>query len=186
MQAKFPNVTQLRNGSSHSSIPGTAAPVALGFAGRHWPFDTAPRVENLTRGFIQTTITDPSYRIPSPKSLKDCSMKTLATIALSFLFATAAAAHSPVRSTMPENASVVAEVPAQVSIEFANTIRLTRVDMTYQDQPSVELDLGDQTSFATEFSLSLEGSGAGTYLIAWRGLGADGHPMSGDFSFSVD
>jgi methionine-rich copper-binding protein CopC len=27
--------------------------------------------------------------------------------------------------------------------------------------------------------------GAGVYQIEWRGLGVDGHPMSGSFSFEV-
>jgi len=113
-------------------------------------------------------------------------MKNFTIIALVSFFATAAAAHSPVQSTTPVNASVVAEVPAQVSIRFANDIRLTRVDMTHEDHSTVALDLGEQTSFATDYSVELDGMGSGTYVIEWRGLGADGHPMRGDFSFLVD
>ena len=113
-------------------------------------------------------------------------MKKFTTIVLASFFATAAAAHSPVQSTTPINASVVAEVPAEVSIRFANDIRLTRVDMTHENHPTVVLDLGEQTSFATDYSVELDGMGSGAYVIEWRGLGADGHPMSGDFSFSVD
>jgi hypothetical protein len=28
--------------------------------------------------------------------------------------------------------------------------------------------------------------GAGDYVIEWRGLGDDGHPQSGSFTFRVD
>jgi len=54
------------------------------------------------------------------------------------------------------------------------------------DHPSVELDLGDQKSFATEFVVPVEQMGSGTYQIEWRGLGIDGHAMTGEFMFTVD
>ncbi len=108
------------------------------------------------------------------------------TFALAMFLATSAVAHSPLRSTTPENAAVLTEVPAEISMEFTNDIRLARVDMTHDDHPTVTLELGGQTSFATGFVLPMDDMGDGTYLIEWRGLGADGHVMQGQFSFSVE
>ena len=113
-------------------------------------------------------------------------MKKLAIIALMTALATGAFAHSPVDSTTPENRTTIAEVPSEISFNFAGDIRLTRVDMLHQDHPSVRLELGDQTSFGRVFTLPLEGMGIGTYRIEWRGLGSDGHAMQGDFSFTVE
>ncbi len=113
-------------------------------------------------------------------------MKQIATLALISMFATGAIAHSRVDTTTPENGAMIAEVPAEISINFAADIRLTRVDMTHQDHPSVRLDLGDQASFDRVFTLPLQGMGEGIYRIEWRGLGMDGHAMQGAFSFTVD
>lgn len=113
-------------------------------------------------------------------------MKKLAIIALMTALGNGAFAHSPVDSTTPENGTTIAEVPSEISFNFAGDIRLTRVDMLHQDHPSVRLELGDQTSFGRVFTLPLEGMGIGTYRIEWRGLGSDGHAMQGDFSFTVE
>lgn len=113
-------------------------------------------------------------------------MKRLATLALLSALATSAFAHSRVGSTTPENGAVIAEVPVDIGFNFAADIRLTRVIMTYEDHPAVRLDLGAQTSFERVFTLPLEGMGAGSYRIEWRGLGEDGHAMQGDFMFTVD
>ncbi|GAA6165486.1 hypothetical protein NBRC116590_31900 [Pelagimonas sp. KU-00592-HH] len=113
-------------------------------------------------------------------------MKKLVTLALVSTLATSAFAHSRVDTTTPENGAVVAEVPAEISLDFAADIRLTRVEMTHQDHPPVRLDLGGQTSFERKFTLPLQGMGNGIYRIEWRGLGEDGHAMQGKFMFTVD
>ncbi len=113
-------------------------------------------------------------------------MKKLATIALMSMLAAGAFAHSSVDTTTPENGATIAEVPSEISFNFADDIRLTKVDMIHQDVHAVTLDLGDQTSFGRTFRLPLQGMGDGTYRIEWRGLGADGHAMQGEFTFTVD
>lgn len=113
-------------------------------------------------------------------------MKHIATLALISTLATGAFAHSRVDTTTPANGSVIAEAPIEISFNFADEIRLTRVQMIHQDLHTVPLDLGDQTSFDRAFTLPLQGMGKGTYRIEWRGLGVDGHAMQGEFTFSVD
>lgn len=113
-------------------------------------------------------------------------MKKLTLLAMLAAFSTGAFAHSQVDTTSPEDGAVIAEVPAQIDFNFANDIRLTRVEMTYLDHPSVKLDLGEQKAFDRAFTLPLEDMGAGTYHIEWRGLGIDGHAMQGEFTFSVE
>ena len=113
-------------------------------------------------------------------------MKILVTLALMTSLASAAAAHSRVDRTTPEDGSTLGDVPAQISLDFADDIRLTRVEMTHQDHPSVRLDLGNQTSFDRVFTLPLQGMGEGTYHVEWRGLGKNGHAMQGAFTFTVE
>ena len=70
-------------------------------------------------------------------------MKKLIVTLLLTTFATGAVAHSRVDTTTPKDGTTVAEVPPEISFNFANDIRLTRIDMIHQDHPSVKLDLGD-------------------------------------------
>ncbi|WP_170410285.1 copper resistance CopC family protein [Ruegeria atlantica] len=113
-------------------------------------------------------------------------MKKLTTFALISMLASSAFAHSSVDTTTPEDGATVAEVPSEISFNFADDIRLTKVNMIHQEAHTVTLDLGDQTSFGRAFALPLQSMGEGTYRIEWRGLGADGHAMQGEFTFTVD
>lgn len=113
-------------------------------------------------------------------------MKLIALVALISTLSTGAFAHSGVDTTTPENGAKIAEVPAEINFTFATNIRLTRVDMTYQDHPSARLDLGDQIRFDRVFTLPLQGVGEGIYRIEWRGLGLDGHAIQGEFTFTVN
>lgn len=113
-------------------------------------------------------------------------MKNLALFALLVTLSSGALAHSRVDTTTPENGAVIADVPAEVSFNFVNDIRLTRVEMTHAGRHSMQLDLSDHKSFGRAFTLPLHGMGNGTYSIEWRGLGIDGHAMQGAFTFTVE
>jgi methionine-rich copper-binding protein CopC len=64
-------------------------------------------------------------------------------------------------------------------------MRLTKVEMTHADTYAGPLEIGAQSGFVKEFSLPFVPMGPGVYQIEWRGLGSDGHPMNGTFSFEV-
>ncbi|MDF9303069.1 copper resistance protein CopC [Tritonibacter mobilis] len=113
-------------------------------------------------------------------------MKKTALIVWLACISSGAFAHSRVDTTTPADGDVMSEVPAQISFDFADDIRLTRVEMTHAEHPSVQLDLGDHKSFDRAFNLPLNDMGAGTYQIEWRGLSIDGHAMQGGFTFEVE
>lgn len=113
-------------------------------------------------------------------------MKKILIAALIGIFATSAGAHSPLDGTTPANEATVAEMPSEVRLDFKSEIRLTRVTMTYADHPSVDLDLSGHDGFISDYSLPTEPMGNGSYVIAWRGLGADGHALNGSFYFTVE
>lgn len=94
-------------------------------------------------------------------------------------------AHSEKESTTPANGAVVEDVPETIGLRFTDGIRLTRVEMIYASSPPKTLEVGPQSGFLKEFSLPLIPMGTGIYQIEWRGLGIDGHPMTGTFSFEV-
>ncbi len=113
-------------------------------------------------------------------------MKNFLRAGMIGLWATSATAHSVLDGTIPANNAIVVAVPSEVLLDFKGDIRLTRVAMSHAGTDSVDIDLGDQTSFMKEFTLPLPDMGNGEYLFEWRGLGTDGHVMNGTFGFIVD
>ena len=112
-------------------------------------------------------------------------MKQLVLAALVGIWATSAVAHSPLKTTTPGNGAVVSEAPTEISLDFKGKIRLTRVSVSTAGQDSVDLNLGASKGFVSSYTLPFQASGDGTYQIDWRGLGDDGHALTGSFSFSV-
>ena len=118
-------------------------------------------------------------------AIKGHTMKKPLITAFIGVWATGAMAHSPLETTLPANEAIVAEVPTEVMLDFKGKIRLTRVSMTHADHPSENLDLTGFKGFISEYAIPLQPMGTGVYVIAWRGLGADGHALNGSFSFTM-
>lgn len=112
-------------------------------------------------------------------------MKTLLLAGMIGIWTTGALAHSPLQETTPKNEAVLEEAPSEVLLNFKADIRLTRVSLSQEEHPSVDLNLQGYDGFVTSYALALEPIGSGAYVINWRGLGADGHAMKGVFSFKV-
>lgn len=113
-------------------------------------------------------------------------MKNILLAGMMGTWATGAIAHSPLDATIPANEATVSEMPTEVLMDFKGDIRLTRVSITHADTHSMDVDLGDQTTFTQEFALPMHDMGAGVYVVEWRGLGDDGHALNGTFSFIVE
>lgn len=101
------------------------------------------------------------------------------------LFATTANAHSEVNKTYPANGAVLPEIPANLDLTFAEKIRMIKVELSHGPHADMELDLGEQTSFTKKVVVPTMDMGAGVYTVNWRGLGTDGHAMTGKFMFEV-
>lgn len=117
---------------------------------------------------------------------KEAEMKTILLAGIIGIMATSAMAHSPLSGTTPANETVITEAPTEVILNFKGEIRLTRLSMTHAGTHSVDLDLSAFKGFVSDYAVPLEAMGDGTYVIDWRGLGADGHAMNGTFSFVVE
>lgn len=113
-------------------------------------------------------------------------MKKLLLAGIIGFWSTSALAHSPLQETTPINEANLEEAPSEVLLKFRADIRLTRVSLSHEEQPSVDLDLAKYIGFVSSFALEIEPSGSGTYVIDWRGLGSDGHALKGSFSFMVN
>ena len=109
----------------------------------------------------------------------------VAAAGLSFALAGAAAAHSRPETTTPANGEVVTQAPALIAISFDKPMRVTRIELTNAGGDAFALGRTDEMAPVTRFEATPPQLPAGRYTVKWRGLSADGHPMSGRFSFEV-
>ncbi|WP_407319100.1 copper resistance protein CopC [Isoptericola halotolerans] len=100
-----------------------------------------------------------------------------------------ASAHNYVVGTDPEDGATAADPVTEVSVTFNDVL----LDMG-GDSTVVDVTGPDGRHYATAcpelsgevVSAPVELSGAGEYTVAWRVVSADGHPVSGDFTFDHD
>ena len=97
----------------------------------------------------------------------------------------AVAGHSRDEATVPSDGAILKSAPATIAIRFDKPIRVTVIGLTDSDGEEFALERTDAMAPVTRFEATPEPLPAGTYRIDWRGLSADGHPMSGGFSFEI-
>jgi copper resistance protein C len=101
-------------------------------------------------------------------------------------FVNSALAHTGLESSSPQNGDIIKEELKQITLTFE-----TKVEQgsTFQLQNSIGETIPVETISLSEnqlvgnFSSPLEN---GEYRVNWNIIGADGHPIEGEFSFAVD
>ncbi|MFH9009209.1 copper resistance protein CopC [Streptomyces afghaniensis] len=114
----------------------------------------------------------------------------LGTVLVLLLFSGApASAHAALRSTDPDDGSVVQRAPRHLTLTFTESVGL--LDDSFRvfgpDQRRVHTGEAQHVDGRSDTArVGLPGKLArGTYTVAWRVVSADSHPVSGAFSFSV-
>ena len=109
----------------------------------------------------------------------------LAAAALLVGAATAAQAHNILEGTSPADGSTVKVVPAAVTVTF-NEPGLAVGTEIIVTGPGGPVQTGAAVLVNNTVSEHLSpGSPAGQYKVVWRVTSADGHPVSGTFSFTA-
>jgi copper resistance protein C len=101
------------------------------------------------------------------------------------LAAGAAAAHATKQETTPADGAVLATTPDRIEMRFDAPMRLTMVRLSRADGETVPLEPSRALEPTTAFSAAPAALPPGGYMLEWRGLAADGHPMDGGFGFTV-
>lgn len=98
-----------------------------------------------------------------------------------------ASAHAELLSTSPTSGAVLTAAPTQIVLTFSehidpvpDSIRLVAGDGT-----AVSIGTMSQAQGNTTISASVPALAKGTYVVAWRAVSADSHPVAGAFTFSV-
>ncbi|MFI7211897.1 copper resistance CopC/CopD family protein [Micromonospora maritima] len=110
----------------------------------------------------------------------------LLLVALLLAPATPASAHAVLVSSSPAASAVVPEAPAQVVITFSEGVRKVPGKVRVIAPDGSRADRGEPTFQGAEVTIPVDPSGArGTYLVSYRVISADSHPVSGAFTYSV-
>ncbi len=120
-------------------------------------------------------------------------MRTLLRLLPALLLALAtpavAHAHAMLKRSQPSNGDHLAAVPRELRLDFTEALELSISRMELRASDGTLIDLSDLTT-ASDSRRSIiatieQALNAGTYTVAWRVAGADGHPMHGSLSFTI-
>lgn len=117
-----------------------------------------------------------------------------AVLAAAFLAAAAllvpalpAAAHDELIGTDPAADAVLEALPAQITLSYSADVLTdagaTVIEVT--DAAGTSLTDGAPKASGAEVTQALAGPASGTVTVAWRVVSSDGHPIDGEFAFSV-
>ncbi|MFF2587148.1 copper resistance protein CopC [Peribacillus butanolivorans] len=101
-------------------------------------------------------------------------------------FVNNALAHTGLESSSPQNGAIVKEELQEITLTFESKIEQNstfEIQNLNGDSIPVKNISITENKMVGSFSNPLEN---GKYQAKWKIIGADGHPIDGDFSFSVD
>jgi len=107
---------------------------------------------------------------------------TLMVLALS---AGPALAHVSVKTTSIENAAVIDVLPEAFSFSFSQPVRLIAFSIRTEAGESIDLGFTPPKTPADTFTVPLPEMAPGAYIVEWRTMSKDGHPMTGKSTFEL-
>ncbi|GLZ82027.1 transport integral membrane protein [Actinorhabdospora filicis] len=98
----------------------------------------------------------------------------------------AAYAHATVVSTSPTANTVLPTQPVEVSVTFSEPVSPVKAQTWVVAPDGARANSGDAAVRGATMTLPLrQGLPNGTYLVTYRVISADGHPVPGGFTFSI-
>lgn len=96
-----------------------------------------------------------------------------------------ASAHATLERTAPVAGSVVDQLPGEITLTFSEPVRIVADKIRVTAPDGTRADTGKPVVRDAELVIPLKAGGPkGTYLVSYRLISADSHPVSGGFSFS--
>ncbi|MEU1600874.1 copper resistance protein CopC [Streptomyces sp. NPDC005708] len=99
-----------------------------------------------------------------------------------------ASAHAALKGTDPADGSVLKTSPRAVTLTFSESVGLLDDSIRVFDPGNRRVHTGKQEHAdgrSDTARVTLPGLAQGTYIVAWRVVSADSHPVSGALTFSV-
>lgn len=107
---------------------------------------------------------------------------------VSFTTPGVASAHAILDSSNPAASTVIAESPAEIRLDFNEHIESSLLNVRLFDAEQKEITVQRAELLGTDPSIviaAIPDLVDGVYVVVWRVVSADGHPISGAFPFEV-
>lgn len=124
-----------------------------------------------------------TVRLRSPKWL----VAVVATLVV-FGAPSAASAHATLDGSSPVANAVLPSAPGEISLDFSEAVeeRLARIRLFDGDEQEIAIERAKRLAGDPSVVVAnLPPIAAGVYVVVWRVVSADGHPLRGSYSFEV-
>ncbi|SNS92013.1 CopC domain-containing protein [Micrococcales bacterium KH10] len=122
----------------------------------------------------------------SGRSLVTVLGALLLVVALAVVIAPQARAHDVLISTKPAEGASIKTLPEQVKVTMSANLTKTGAVIKVVGPDGEQWDEQDTSVSGTDAVVSLrEGGPAGEYQVTWRVVSSDGHPVSGEYTFTT-
>jgi copper transport protein len=122
---------------------------------------------------------------PSPTARRIVLPAMLAVL-FAILFASPAAAHAELLDTTPANGAQLKRSPTEVQMTFSESVNLIDGGIRLVDRAGATVPTPHPTVHGHTVILPMPADMPdGPYVVTWRVVSSDGHPVSGAFSFGV-
>jgi copper transport protein len=117
-------------------------------------------------------------------SVRHAVLRAFLVLGLSVVSAPVVHAHAVLVSASPQENALLQRAPANVTLVFNEPVRPLAVQMYSPD--GRRIDYSDQIAPGTELEAQFPATSVeGTYVLSWRVVSEDGHPIRGSQVFSV-
>lgn len=128
-----------------------------------------------------------SSQAPRRRTLPAVLTTVLLAAAALLIPALPAAAHDELIGTDPASDAVLETLPEQITLSYSADVLTdagaTVIEVT--DAAGTALTDGAPEVSGSEVTQALAGPASGTVTVQWRVVSSDGHPIDGEFAFSV-
>lgn len=97
-----------------------------------------------------------------------------------------ASAHSRLEQSTPAADSVIASMPEEVVLRFSAPLRVTSLIIRSEGEGEERVLDVSAAPYADTLQAKAPKLAPGTYRLEWRGVGRDGHIMSGHVRFTIE
>ena len=96
-----------------------------------------------------------------------------------------AAAHAQLRRASPPVGSTVTGAPAEVGLDFSESVEPAFCTVIVQDAAGARVDRNDLHGAGAHLAVGVGALPPGTYTVVWHALSVDTHRTEGRFTFTV-
>lgn len=112
------------------------------------------------------------------------SLLSATCLMLAALLAMPVSAHTHLVKSQPADGAIIQEPLEELKLEFAEPVRLMRVDLSKAEGAPIEIDFIPSIGPGTTYDVAIPELAPGDYRVHWMLMGADGHKVTGSFRFS--